>query len=331
MDHTDPPPATRYGWEIDREDPSARTRVRTEPPLSPLRENTVSKKNRASRHSMETPCIHVDPPRASEPRYDSHRAAEFEAPLRAPAVNSYRDENSPRHPSTRVQDTYAETSSVRLAKQQPRSPCYEAPRHAETERIVGPARETSRAGSAGESAANNLEALKGVLQAPKVDLPTFRGDPMQYHIFMRTFDYIVERVISDPSSKLARLVQLCTGEAARVIRGCTLMCPERGYVRARQLLKDRYGDEFVNAELYGQRLLNTGTRMSLREFADELRAGYESLNALDALDELQTQGSLSEIVKKLPAHLQSKWRYVVRRLKIYERRRPDLQDVVEYV
>ena len=41
MDHTGPPPATRYGWEIDREDPSARTRVRTEPPLSPLHENTV--------------------------------------------------------------------------------------------------------------------------------------------------------------------------------------------------------------------------------------------------------------------------------------------------
>ena len=33
--------------------------------------------------------------------------------------------------------------------------------------------------------------------------------------------------------------------------------------------------------------------MSLREFADELRAGYESLSALDALDELQTQSNLS--------------------------------------
>ena len=152
---------------------------------------------------------------------------------------------------------------------------------------------------------------------------------MQY-IFMRVFDDNVERVISDPSSKLARLVQLCTGEAGRVIRGCTLMRPERGYVRARQLLKNRYGDEFVIAELWGQCLLNTSTRMSLREFADELRVGYESLDALDALDELQTQGNLSEIIKKLPAHLQNKWRDVARRLKIHERRRPDLQDV-EYV
>ena len=109
------------------------------------------------------------------------------------------------------------------------------------------------------------------------------------------------------------------------------MLPERGYVRARQLLKDRFGDEFVIAELWGQRLLSTSNRMSLREFADELRAGYESLSALDALDELQTQNKLSKIVKKLPEYLQNRWRDVVRRLKVHEHRRPDMRDVVEYV
>ena len=198
-------------------------------------------------------------------------------------------------------------------------------------RDMGPAQETTRASGTGESTTNNLEALIGVLQAPKVDLPTFKGDPMQYHIFMRAFDDNVGRTISDPSSKLARLMQLCTGEVARVIQGCTLMSPKRGYVRARQLLKDRYGDEFMIAELWGQRLLSTSNRMPLREFADELRARYESLNALKALDELQTQGNLSEIIKKLPGYLQNKWRDVVRRLKVHEHRRPDLQDVVEYV
>ena len=76
---------------------------------------------------------------------------------------------------------------------------------------MGPVRETTRASGTGESTANSLEALIGVLQVPKVDLPTFKGDPMQYHIFRRAFDDNVERVISDPSSKLARLMQLCMG------------------------------------------------------------------------------------------------------------------------
>ena len=90
------------------------------------------------------------------------------------------------------------------------------------------------------------------------------------------------------------------------------MRPERGYARARQLLKDRFGDEFIIAELWGQRLLNAGTRMPLREFADELCACYEPLDTLDVLEELQAQSNLSEIVKKLPSHLQNEWREVVR-------------------
>ena len=148
---------------------------------------------------------------------------------------------------------------------------------------------------------------------------------------MRAFDNKVERVISDPSSKLARLVQLCTGEAARVIQGCMLMHPERGYARARQLLKDRFGDEFVITELWGQCLLSVGARVPLPEFADELRACYKSLFALDALEELQPQSNLLEIIKKLPTYLQNKWRDMVGRLKTQEHRRLDLQDVVEYV
>ena len=330
-DYADLPSITQHERRSDRENSFARDRTRPESPFYSPRANENFRKNRPSRHSMETPCIHVDPSRVVRSYTESRHTIEFEPPSRVPAPDSYRDEDLLRHPSTQVQDTYAETSSTRSTRRRPRSPQYETPRRVGMERDMGPARETTQASGTGESVTNNLEALIGVLQAPKVDLPTFKGDPMQYHIFMRAFDDNVGRTISDPSSKLARLMQLCTGEAARVIQGCTLMSPERGYVRARQLLKDRYGDEFMIAELWGQRLLSTSNRMPLREFADELRAGYESLNALDALDELQTQGNLSEIIKKLPGYLQNKWRDVVRRLKVHERRRPDLQDVVEYV
>ena len=315
-DYEEHPPITQRERRSDQENHVTRVRTRPEPPPSPPRENETFRRNRPSRYSMETPCIHIDLPRAARSPPDFRYASELEAPSRVPAQDSYRNENLPRYPSTQV--TYTETSSMRSARRRPRSPQYETPRCEEIERSLGPARETSLTSGTGESAANNLEALIGVLQAPKVDLPTFRGDPMQYHIFMRAFDDNVERVISDPSSKLARLMQLCAGEAARVIQGCSLMRPERGYVRARQLLKDRYGDEFMIAELWGQRLLSTSNRMPLQEFADELRAGYESLDALGALDEVQTQGNLSEIIRKLPGYLQNKWRDVVRRLKVHE-------------
>ena len=103
-DDMDLPPTTRRGRESDREDPYARARVRIEPPLSPLRENTISKKNRASRYSMETPCIHVDPYRATRSHYEPHRAADFEAPPRThpPRKQLQRREltETPEHPGT---------------------------------------------------------------------------------------------------------------------------------------------------------------------------------------------------------------------------------------
>ena len=170
--------------------------------------------------------------------------------------------------------------------------------------------------------ADHLETLIGIVRAPEINLLVFRGDTMQYHGFMRAFDDNVERVLNDPSSKLVRPLQLCTGEVSRVIQGCTMMHPGQGYARARQLLEARFGDVFVISKLWGQRLLNIGSRVPLREFTDKLCAYYDSLYALDALGELQTQGNLLEIIKKLPAYLQNKWRDVVRQNCILQSRIP---------
>ena len=330
-EYADLPPISQHEQRSDRESYPVRGSIRQGSPPHFPGENEISRRDRPSQQVRETPWIYTDLSRAIASYPESRHIIKREPLSRVSAPDSRRDEDLLRHPGTQVQDTYAETSSTRSARRQPRSPQHETPRREGMERGMGPVRETTRASGTRESTANGLEALIGVLQAPKVDLPTFKGDPMQYHIFMRAFGDNVERVISDPSSKLALLMQLCTGEAARVIQGCTLMLPERGYVRARQLLKDRYGDEFVIAELWGQRLLSMSNKMPLREFADELRAGYESLSALEALDELQTPGNLSEIIKKLPGYLQNKWRDVVRRLKVHEHQRLDLRDVVEYV
>lgn len=107
--------------------------------------------------------------------------------------------------------------------------------------------------------------------------------------------------------------------------------PELGYTKARRLLKERFGDNFVIAELWIDRLTEGGSRADLREYADDLRTCYESLRALGAFEELKSQASLAAIVKKLPTYLQNRWRDVVYELKRGEGRRPDLWDVVLFV
>ena len=160
---------------------------------------------------------------------------------------------------------------------------------------------------------NQLEAilkqqclLMGVMQAPKVSLMNFDGEPLRYHQFIRTFEENVEKVIPDNAARLTRLAQHCTGEAKRVVDCCLLMDPEMGYPRARKLLKERFGNRIAIATLWIQKLTEEEQR-PLREYADNLRSCQEALNAMGALNELNTQGNLFKLVKKLPMYLQGRW------------------------
>ena len=109
------------------------------------------------------------------------------------------------------------------------------------------------------STAEHLESLYQqqahmirVLQAPKFNLPVFVGDAMP---LIRAFEDSMERTLPDNSFCFARLVQLCTGYAARVINCCTLMPPDQGYQSARHLLKQWFGDEFEFSQLWVKKLL----------------------------------------------------------------------------
>ena len=55
--------------------------------------------------------------------------------------------------------------------------------------------------------------MMGALQAPKIELMEFHGDPMSYHAFIRSFEENVEKMLPDDGARLARLIDLCQGEA----------------------------------------------------------------------------------------------------------------------
>ena len=92
--------------------------------------------------------------------------------------------------------------------------------------------------------------MMGALQAPKIGLLDFQGDPMSYHSFIRSFEENVEKMLYDDGARLARLIHLCKGEAGRAIKCCGLMDPEQGYARVRRLLEQRLGDKHTITELW---------------------------------------------------------------------------------
>jgi hypothetical protein len=67
------------------------------------------------------------------------------------------------------------------------------------------------------------------IQLPSAQLITFDGDPLQYHMFVTMFESNVNRSTVDNASKLARLMQYCSGSAKQVIMCCAAMKPDELY------------------------------------------------------------------------------------------------------
>ena len=154
---------------------------------------------------------------------------------------------------------------------------------------------------------------------------------MSYSRFIRAFEHNIERVIADDASRMAHLTQLCTGEAARVIECCVLMSPEIGYPQARELLKDRFGDEVIIVDMWVKRLVGETSTLPLQEYADNLRACYGALTSMNALAHLDNSTNLPKLVEKLPGYLQSRWRSLALKLrKEKPSRRPALRDLVDF-
>ena len=143
-----------------------------------------------------------------------------------------------------------------------------------------------------------------------MDIMSFNGDPLKYWQFICSFENTVEKFCVSEEARLLRLVQCTTGRARQVIQCCCVMSPEQGYKRAKQLLKERFGNDYVITETWIKRITSFGSikpadREKLREYADELKSCKETLKAMGRLNEVNNQTNLLRIVEKLPVYLQN--------------------------
>ena len=149
---------------------------------------------------------------------------------------------------------------------------------------------------------NQLQHLIEVMQAPRADISPFDGDPMKYHLFMRTFDNAVDSTSLSACAKLTRLANLCTGQARSVTEGCLIMEPLAGYANSRKLLKSRFGHDYAISKAWidkttDRRQLKPNEPKSLRKCADDLQSCKVIHDALgsSAIKELNTSTHMIKI------------------------------------
>ena len=155
------------------------------------------------------------------------------------------------------------------------------------------------------------DKLISLLSIPKLELPTFCGDPLEYPSFIAIFDESVDSKVNDDQIKLTRLLQYTTGPAHNAIRNCSLVGGSAGYAEARKILKNRFGNDI----LVSQKLIDdlkqnkrVTSASDLQQLADDLVMAQAALSKIGKLHEIENQQTILEILDRCPRFVKDKWR-----------------------
>ena len=177
-------------------------------------------------------------------------------------------------------------------------------------------------------------AVSQLMNMPRVEIKSFDGSAASYLTFMAVFDEIVGNVNITDQAKLTRLLQYTTSDARNAIDCCALIGGVHGYVEARRILKERFGDSYIiSTALINKLKQNTDVRTpsALRTLADELNSTKIVLKSLKMYSELDNQHHIKEIGSRLSSHLWDSWRDRVFSIKRKHARYATFDEFVDYV
>jgi len=180
----------------------------------------------------------------------------------------------------------------------------------------------------------NRNSTIELLSLPKVELVKYDGDPLTYHSFMATFDEAVDNLNVSNKTKLTRLLQYTTGRAYEAIRSCVLVEGDRGYIQARKLLLDRFGNEHLVTERIIQGLLNgkpVKSSEDMLRLSDELANSQITLSQMRRLHEVECQASIVKIAERLQGPVKGRWRRKALEIKAENDRYPLFEEFAKFV
>ena len=88
------------------------------------------------------------------------------------------------------------------------------------------------------------------MQLPNSEIMNFDGNPLQYYLFIKSFEAALHLQSIDNNSRHVLLMQFCTGKAKKAIQACITMPAEESYRTARKILEQRFSYSYVIANAW---------------------------------------------------------------------------------
>ncbi|XP_033103148.1 uncharacterized protein LOC117105953 [Anneissia japonica] len=166
-----------------------------------------------------------------------------------------------------------------------------------------------------ENAGADITCLINSFRIPKVEVPIFRGDPLEFPAWLSSFNSLIEARANSPDERLNLLIQHLGGEPKSMVRGYLLLQSKEAYMQAKSELKQRYGNNAVIAKAFTDKLtsvpkIDGRDPVALRRFSDALNEVVVAKRSINELNILNYPQENAKLVAKLPYNLQSKWRSI---------------------
>lgn len=171
---------------------------------------------------------------------------------------------------------------------------------------------------------------------PPLDIPIFKGDPMEYKLFLRAFEHGIEDRTESSKDRIYFLEQYTNGQPRELVRSCIHMDPERGYPEAKRLLKEHFGNEYTIAVAYIDKALTWSSIKpedgeALHSYALFLTGCCNAMMDVDYLEELNHAANMQAIIARLPYKLRERWRGVAFDIQERQGQRAKFKDLVSFV
>jgi len=148
------------------------------------------------------------------------------------------------------------------------------------------------------------------LKLPKLTLPQFTGEVLEWQEFIETFSITVDKQSLSDIEKLQYLKNCIKGEPAQVLTGLPLT--NSNYAVAIDLLKERYGSKRRIIRTHVQALIsiqqpNHKSYQSLRTFVDTVKKHLRGLSSLDVDSDNYDIIMCEVLLPKLPTNIKHEW------------------------
>ena len=147
---------------------------------------------------------------------------------------------------------------------------------------------------------------------PLLEPDVFDGNPACYRNFIEAFDALIAFNVPEPKRKLFYLLSYTKGPAHSLVKGCQYMDDALGYLKARKLLQQTFGQKFQIAKacvdsLTNGPMLHVNDKPSLISFSADINSCMNTLKGMNYLHKMDNLDVITKVAKRLPHQWLSGW------------------------